>query len=276
MSISCGLFGVATIMDMAEKRAKKLIVANWKMHPGNLAEAEKMFTEIKKVAGKAQNVQTVVCAPFVYLSPMSKLVSGHRAVLGAQDVFYERSGAYTGEVSPTQLLGLGVNYVILGHSERREMGETDAFVGRKVGAALKGGLVTILCVGERVRDEAGAFLDTIKSQLEVSLADIPRRYFLNLVVAYEPLWAISTHASGTESPEDMLQMSIFIRKTLANLCGKDIAIKIPILYGGSVDETNVAGYISRGGAGGALVGKASLRPDTFGKIIKIANESRDE
>ena len=261
---------------MAEKRPKRLIVANWKMNPGNLPEAEKMFLEIKKAAGKAQNVQTVVCAPFVYLSPMAKLVSGHRAVLGAQDAFYERSGAYTGEVSPSQLLGLGVNYVILGHSERREMGETDAVVGRKVGAALKDGLVTILCVGERVRDEAGAFLDTIKSQLETNLADIPRRYFLNLVIAYEPLWAISTHASGTESPEDMLQMSIFIRKTLGNMCGKDIAVKVPIIYGGSVDETNIAGYLSRGGAGGALVGKASLRPDTFGKIIKIANETKDD
>lgn len=247
-------------------------MANWKMNPVNLAEAEKMFLEIKKLAGRAQNVQTVVCPPFVFLSPMSKLVSGHRAVLGAQDVFYERNGAYTGEVSPSQLLGLGVNYVILGHSERREMGETDAFVGRKVGTALKDGLVTILCVGERVRDDAGVFLDTIKSQLEVSLADIPRRYFLNLVVVYEPLWTISTHASGTESPEDMLQMSIFIRKTLGNLCGKDIAVKIPILHGGSVDETNIAGYISRGGVNGALVGKASLRPEIFGKIIKIANE----
>ena len=259
-----------------DKKTKKLIIANWKMNPSSLAEANKMFLEVKKVAGRAQSVQTVICPPFVYLAPLGELISGHRIVLGAQNVFCEKAGAYTGEISPSQLAGLGVNYVILGHSERREMGESNTLIGRKIAAVLKEGLVAIFCVGERARDEAGTFLETVRLQLEESLADIPRRYFLNLVLVYEPLWAISTNVSGAhaEPPEDMLQMSIFIRKTLGSLCGKDIAVKIPILYGGNVDETNVASYLGRGGANGALVGRASLRPDTFAKIIKIANEAR--
>ena len=257
-----------------EKKTKRLIVANWKMNPGTLAEALRMFVDARKASAKATRVQTVICAPFPYLSALANEVTGHRTVLGAQDCFYERSGAYTGEVSPSQLGSLGVRYVILGHSERRQMGETNEMIARKVGAALKEGLVVILCVGESARDEEGLFLSQVKQQIEECLRDIPRRYFLNLVMAYEPIWAISTHASGVESPEDMLQMGIFVRKTLGGICGKDIAVKVPILYGGSVDEKDISGYLERAGVDGALVGKASLSSETFAQIIKIANESR--
>ena len=255
-----------------EKRGKRLIVANWKMNPTTKADALRLFAEAKKAGAKSTRLQTVVCAPFPYLSLLADQLSGHRTALGAQDCFYERSGAFTGEVSPAQLTSLGVRYVILGHSERRQMGESNELVARKVAAALKEGLVVVLCVGESARDEEGLYLNAIKQQLEESLKDIPRRYFLNLVVAYEPIWAISTHASGVESPEDMLQMGIFIRKTLGAICGKDLAVKVPILYGGSVDEKNIEAYITRGGVDGALVGKASLLAETFGKIIKIAND----
>src|SRR3989344_585595 len=257
-----------------EKRAKRLIVANWKMNPTSLVEAKRLFVEARKAGAKAARVQTVICAPFVYLSALAEEVTGHRTVLGAQDTFYERSGAYTGAVSPAQLFSISVRYVIIGHSARREMGESNEMVGRKVSAALKEGLNVILCVGERARDEAGDFLSFVKGQIEDSLRDIPRRYFLNLCVTYEPLWAISTHASGVESPEDMLQMAIFIRKTLGAICGKDMAVKIPILYGGRVDRKSIAGFIERGGVDGALVGKASLLPETFTQIIKSANESK--
>mgnify|MGYP001578274257 CR=1 FL=1 len=236
----------------------------------------RMFGEAKRAGARATRVQTVVCAPFPFLSALSDEASGHRTALGAQNCFYERSGAYTGEVSPIQLSSLGVRYVILGHSERREMGESSELICRKVFAALKEGLIVILCIGERARDEEGNYFNFIKQQIEESLKDIPRRYFLNLCVTYEPIWAISTHASGIESPEDMLQMGIFIRKTLGSICGKDLAVKVPILYGGSVDENDVAGYIERGGVDGALVGKASLVPETFAKIIKNANEAKTD
>lgn len=256
----------------ADKRAKRLVVANWKMNPTSLVLATKLLAEAKKATTKTTKVQTIVCAPFPYLSALAKDISGNRLALGAQDCFYERSGAFTGEVSAAQLSSLGVRYVLIGHSERRQMGESNELVARKVAAALKEGLEVILCVGESSRDEEGLYLSIVKQELEESLKDIPRRYFLNLIVAYEPIWAISTHASGVESPEDMLQMGIFIRKTLGGICGKDLAVKIPILYGGSVDEKDVEGYIARSGADGVLVGKASLSAESFGKIIKVVND----
>ncbi|HEY4515000.1 MAG TPA: triose-phosphate isomerase [Candidatus Paceibacterota bacterium] len=255
-----------------EKKSKRIIIANWKMNPTTLFEASKLFQAIKKTTLKATRVQTIVCAPYLFLPTLAGFQSGQRISVGAQDSFYERVGAYTGEVSATQLAGEDIRYVILGHSERRAMGESNDLVGRKVAAALGEGLNVILCVGEKDRDQGGDYLSEVSAQIHASLASIPRRYFLNLIMVYEPVWAISTHANAVESPEDMLHMSIFIRKTLGGICGKDIAIKIPILYGGSVDEENVAGFIERGGADGALVGRASLSATSFSEIIKRANE----
>jgi len=256
-----------------ERKSKKLVVANWKMNPATLVDATRLFSEAKKTTSHAANVQTVICPPALYLSALAGLVSGQRTLLGAQDCYFERSGAYTGEVSPAQLSSLGVRYVILGHSERRAMGETSTLIVKKVSAALKEGLVTILCVGEDKRDESGAYFNVVQEQLEVVLEKIPRRYFLNVVIAYEPVWAISSHATGTESPEDMLQMGIFIRKVLAGMCGKDLASKLPILYGGSVDERSVASFVKEAGVDGFLVGKASLFADSFNALIKNVNES---
>ena len=257
----------------SERKQKKLVVANWKMNPPALVDAVRLFSEAKKTAGRAALVQTVICPPALYLSGLAELVSGHRLVLGAQDCFWERLGAFTGEISPAQLSSLGVRYVILGHSERRALGETDEIIAKKVAAALKEGLVTIICVGEEYRDESGTYFNIVQSQIEATLAKIPRRYFLNVVVAYEPVWAISSHATGVESVADMLQMSIFIRKVLAGMCGKDLAAKLPVLYGGSVDERSVVGFVKEAGGDGFLVGKASLLPESFSAIIKNVNEA---
>lgn len=256
-----------------ERKTKKLVVANWKMNPSSLVEATKLWAEVKRAVGRAPHVQTVICSPSLYLSTLSENLSGNRLLLGAQNCYFERSGAYTGEVSPVQLSNLGVRYVILGHSERRAMGENDELIGKKVAAALREGLIVILCVGESERDSEGNYFNTVKAQIENSLGKIPRRYFLNLIVTYEPVWAISTHATGVELPADMLQMSIFIRKVMAGICGKDIAAKLPVLYGGSVDERDCAAYITEGGADGLLVGKMSLFADTFVPIIKNVNNA---
>ena len=194
-------------------------------------------------------------------------------MLGAQDCYFERSGAYTGEVSPAQLSAIGVHYVVLGHSERRAMGETDELIAKKVAAALKEGLVTIICVGEEKRDESGEYFKIVQSQLEKVLANVQRRYFLNVIIAYEPVWAISSHATGTESTSDMLQMGIFIRKVLAGMCGKELANKLPVLYGGSADERTVADFVKEAGVDGFLVGKASLFADSFSAVIKNVNEA---
>ncbi len=256
-----------------EKKQKKYVIANWKMNPGTLADATRLVAEAKKTTARAAYVQTIICPPAIFLSGLTSLMSGNRTVLGAQNCHYERSGPYTGEVSPSQIMSLSVNYVILGHSERRAMGESNELIGKKVAAALKEGLQVVLCVGESERDEEGMYLNIVKTQIEEVVGTIPRRYFLNLLVAYEPVWAISSHATGTESPEDMLQMGIFIRKTLANVCGKDLAAKLPVLYGGSVDERTARDFIVHGGADGVLVGKASLFVDSLIPLIKSVNEA---
>ena len=265
-------------MQIKGRKSKKLIVANWKMHPATLGEAMRNFDVIKKAGAKATGVQTVVSAPFIYLESLKRKVTGHRVVIGAQDCHSEREGAYTGEVSPYQLQALGVEYVILGHSERRALGETNEMISHKVDAALKAGLRVVLCVGETKRDPAGNFIEVLKNQIKESLDRVPRKYFLNLIVCYEPIWAISAHALPDfkgETPEDILEMSIFVRKQLGSICGKDLADKVAVIYGGSVDPKNVGSFLRDGGVDGALVGSASLTPTSFVEIIQIADNMKE-
>jgi len=263
-------------MEMKKRRGKRVVVANWKMHPETSGEAVREFEAIRKVGAKATHVQTVICPPYIYIDPMQKKVTGHRVVLGAQDCHWEREGSFTGEVSPYQLAKIGVEYVILGHSERRALGESDEMISHKVTNALKAGLKVILAVGETKRDPQGAFIDTLKKQIKQSLDKVPRKYLLNLIVCYEPVWAISSHAKSGfhgESPEDMFEMAIFVRKVLGGIAGRDLAAKIPVLFGGSVDVKNAESYLAEGGVDGFLVGRASLDPKSFKEIIKIADKN---
>jgi len=262
-------------MAIKKRRSKKLIVANWKMHPLTHNEAVREFEAIRKVGAKATHVQTVVCASYLHIEAMTKKLTGHRVAVGGQDCYYEKAGSFTGEVSPSQLVNSGAEYVILGHSERRELGESSELISKKVAAALSAGLRVILCVGESKRDGAGAFIDILKKQIKESLDNVPRKYFLNLIVCYEPVWAISSHARAGfkgESPDDMLEMAIFVRKTLTGITGRDLALKVAVLYGGSVDSKNAESFLAEGGVDGLLVGHASLTPQSFNEIIKIADK----
>jgi triosephosphate isomerase len=255
-----------------QKQKKQLIVGNWKMNPWKIEDARKIFDEIKKEAGKLSRVQTVVCPPFVFLSDLVKKISGHRCAVGAQDMFFEKDGAYTGEVSPRMLSSLGAKYVIIGHSERRAMGETDETVNKKVLAALKMGLVVVLCVGEKERSAEGAYFQFIKNQIEIALGNVPKRLLANIVIAYEPVWAIGKNATGVIAPPDLLEMSIFMRKTLSDIFGRTPAQEIPFLYGGSVDEKNAEAFLKEGEVDGLLVGRVSLNPKKFITILKTAEK----
>ena len=157
------------------RRMKKLIIGNWKMYPAEIKSAREKFTAIKKVAGTLKNVQTVVCPPFIYAGDLKKLVGGHRCVLGAQNAWIEKDGAYTGEVSPSMLASMGINYVIIGHSERRALGETDELINKKVIAGIKAGLMVVLCVGERERDADGEYLKYIANQIRLAFAGVDRK-----------------------------------------------------------------------------------------------------
>ncbi len=252
---------------------KKLIIGNWKMYPASVKDAREKFVAIKKVASTLRNVQTVICPPFVYVSELQKLVTGHRVVVGAQNAWIENEGAYTGEVSPAMLMSLKVSYVILGHSERRVLGETDELVNQKVLSALKAGLTVVLCVGECERDADGEYLKHIASQIKVALKGIQKKDLVKIVIAYEPIWAIGKHALRAASPDDALEVSILIRRVLADLYGKD-ASAVHILYGGSVDAKNAWEFLLKSHIDGLLVGRASLDAKVFIEILKSADQTK--
>ena len=248
---------------------KKLIIANWKMNPQGLKEARRIFSEIKKVASRMPRVETVICPPFTYISNLKSQISNLK--IGAQNVFYEEKRAYTGEISVQMLKNLNVKYVIIGHSERRKyLGETDEMINKKIKNALNNNLKVIFCIGEQERDIEGGYLYFIKNEIEAGLQGIPRKLFKNLIIAYEPIWAIGKKGKDVDKPEDVFQMSIYIRRILLGIIGKELSRSIPILYGGSVEPENTENLLKEGGVQGFLVGHASLVPKDFNKILKIA------
>ena len=249
---------------------KKIIVANWKMNPQSLKDAKEIFNGIKKVAGKLSKVETVICPPFIYISNLKSQISNLK--LGAQNVFYEKKGAFTGEISPAMLKDFGVKYIIIGHSERRALGETDEVINKKIKSALEEGFKAILCIGEKERDPNGEYLNFLKAQINEGLNGVPKKSLANLLIAYEPVWAISSNAGArADNPESAMQTAIFIRRELLPIIGNHAARNIPILYGGSVNPENAGGFLERAGMQGLLVGGQSLIPKNFGEILKIAN-----
>lgn len=250
----------------------KLIVGNWKMYPQTLPEAKAIFAAVKKGVRSMKRVKTVICPPHLFIHPLISALSKSMKGLsvGAQNAFYEDEGARTGETSPKALSMMGATHVIIGHSERRALGETNALVAQKLAQATRSKLTAILCVGERGRDEGGAYFKEVSEQLRHSLAGFPRTETKRLVIAYEPIWAIGAKALRPATPADFHEMSILIRRHLVEQFGKAAGFKVPILYGGSVDERNAGGFLKEGGADGLLVGRVSLSPEQFGTIIHIA------
>ncbi len=249
---------------------KKLIVGNWKMNPIDSSVAREMFLLVRKQSVALKSVQTVICPPSIFLGELKSLVSKN-CLLGTQNVFYESQGAFTGETSPVMVKNSGFKYVIIGHSERREMGESDLIVSKKVNACLKSGLKTILCVGEKTRDESGDYYKFIRQQLTEDLIGVAKKDLKNLIVAYEPIWAIGKNALRVATPEDVMEVSIFIKKVLSEISSREMAMNVQILYGGSVNEKNSENFLKFAGVSGFLVGRASLDPQVFNKILRIAD-----
>ncbi len=254
-------------------KRKKLIIANWKMNPRTLREARTLFSSIKKTGSKLRNIQTVVCSPYPYLTDLQRFVSGHRVVLGAQNVFSELEGAYTGEVSILNLKSVGVKYVILGHSERRKAGETNEDVSAKVKISLKADVNIIVCVGEETRDEQAEYLHYLRTEIKESLCGMPSSSAKKLIIAYEPIWAIGKNASKADTPTEAHETILFLRKMLVEIFNKKIAMNVPIIYGGSVNSKNADSFIKENGIDGLLVGRASLDGLSFSKILKKADKN---
>jgi len=249
---------------------EKLIIANWKMNPESIAVAKKLFTEVKKTAGKLSNVKTVIAPPFLYIYELSKLYTGNKIEFASQDVFWEKKGSFTGEIGVSMLKNSGVKYVIVGHSERRALGDNDENINKKILASIQSGLAVILCVGEKNRDNKdGVHLSFLAKQLEGALKDVPQNKISKIIIAYEPIWAIGKNEKDAMKSYELHEMVIFIRKTMVNIFGKNSALKIPILYGGSVEIENTETLLTEGMADGLLVGHASLSAREFSDMLKI-------
>lgn len=248
---------------------KKLIAGNWKMFT-TASTGEQLAAAIARELKSETKVTVAVCPPFPFLEKVGKALQGSSVALGAQNCYPEREGAFTGEVSPGMLLDVGCKYVILGHSERRQiLGENDAFINRKVHAALDAGLGVILCVGETLLErEANRQEEVFQSQLDRCLEGLKPDQLARLAVAYEPVWAIGTGRTAT--PEIAQAAHAFIRQHVAKKCGAEIAGKMIIQYGGSVKPDNAATLMKQPDIDGALVGGASLKVNDFLAIVRAA------
>ncbi len=250
---------------------KPLVAGNWKMFKNN-SEGEELAREIIEGTAKISGVQIVLCPPFTALERLSKALGNSLVRLGAQNMHPEISGAFTGEVSPEMLRHLFVTYVILGHSERRQIfKETNEFINEKVLSALKSNLKPILCVGETLDErKAGQTLAIVGSQLKEGLKGVTKKAIADVVIAYEPVWAIGTGVTAT--PEQAQEVHHEIRKQLADLFDEKVAEKVQILYGGSVKPQNAQTLFEQPDIDGGLIGGASLEARSFLDIIEAAQQ----
>ncbi len=241
-----------------------IIAANWKMNT-NVAEAIELVKAMKKKLNSISGVEKVLCPPFISLTTVGELIKGTSIELGAQNMYFERSGAFTGEISPLMLKGL-CRYVILGHSERRALfGDTDQIINKKLRAAIESGLIPILCVGESLKqNEAGETIEVVTKQVNAAFEGIDSPE--GTVIAYEPIWAIGTGKAA--SGDQANAISGMIRSAVAKLYGDPVAGELRIQYGGSVNSANMAEFISQPDIDGALVGGASLKSVEFTGIIE--------
>ncbi len=246
-----------------------LIAGNWKMNL-NRSDAVELAKGVA-AADVGDNADVLVCPSNVYLDAVANAVSGSKVAVGGQDVYFESGGAFTGETSTDMLKDVGCRYVILGHSERRNViGECDQLINKKVHAALAAGLTPVLCVGELLEErEAGKTSEVVQTQMTGSLKDVSDQQMAKIVIAYEPVWAIGT--GKTASPQQAQEVHADLRKMLATEYNQSVADAVQILYGGSVKPDNAAELLGQPDIDGALVGGASLKADSFAAIIAAAN-----
>ena len=246
-----------------------LIIGNWKLNPPTLADAKELFVGVRDgLKRKTLHNEVMVAPPFPFIADMARLSPSGKISIAAQTMSSDLSGAHTGEVALPMLKSIGVQAVIVGHSERRAAGETDEDVAAMIQVLAKGNVRPIVCVGEQDRDSHGQFYSFVEAQVKHVLAAMPKRKLGQLVIAYEPIWAIGTGTHAT--PADVCEMKLFIQKVIADQCGRAAIKKVRILYGGSVKPENAAALLTEGDVDGFLIGGASLKPKSFVSIVDAA------
>ena len=246
---------------------KPFIAGNWKMF--KTTKEAVAFAEEFKALYHDSDVTAAICAPFTQLAALKEAFGDCGVKVGAQNMHFEESGAFTGEIAPAMLTEIGVDYVIIGHSERRQyFAETDETVNKKVKKAFEHGLVPIMCVGEVLEQrDAGQAYDVVKTQVEGGIKDLSAEQMKQLVIAYEPVWAIGTGRTAT--PEQAQEMCAYLRQVIEGLYGSEVSEEVIIQYGGSVKPNNASELMNMEDIDGALVGGASLKPEDFIQIVEF-------
>ncbi len=246
---------------------KKYILGNWKMSFDKTADAKKQFDLVKKQTSRLQNTLTVIAPSFIHIQ--SLIAKSSKLLLSGQDCSLKDSGSWTGEISAKMLRGLGCEFVIVGHSERRNLGETNEVVAEKAGNALTAGLKPIICIGEKERDNKGQYLNDLREQLFASMAKVQRGDLLDIIIAYEPVFAIG--AQSAMPTEEIHQTVLYLRKLLAEKYNKDLAQSILIVYGGTVNKNNATEILATGVVDGLLIGRVSTTPELV-ELLKIVDK----
>ena len=256
---------------MNRRYRKTIIAGNWKMNK-TPAEAKALIEEMKPLLSKTKWCEMVLCVPFTDIQTAVKAAKGSKIAIGAENMHYEKSGAFTGEISADMLVEMGVEYVVLGHSERRQyFGETDETVNKRLTAALAAGLKVILCVGEMLADrENGITEELVALQTKIALKGVSKEDLKKVIIAYEPVWAIGTGKTATA--EQANEVCAVIRGVIAKIYDQEAADGITIQYGGSMNAKNAAELVAQPDVDGGLIGGASLKAADFSVIVKAATE----
>lgn len=252
---------------------KPIIGGNWKMNRGNPEEATEMLHKFLPLVKEIKNIDIVICAPFTVLSAVNSAIKNTSVKLGAQNMYFEDKGAFTGEISPLFLKAMGCEYVILGHSERRDIfKESNDLVNKKLKKALATNLNPIVCIGEHLEErEAGKTNEIVRYQMNETFKDLAKEEMLKVVIAYEPVWAIGTGKTAT--PQQAEEVHMFIRELLAKKYDKKTAETVRIQYGGSINQKNAEDLFKQKNIDGGLVGGASLEADSLASIVKSAEKT---
>ena len=257
--------------NMNRRYRKTIIAGNWKMNK-TPAEAKALIEEMKPLLSKTKWCEMVLCVPFTDIQAAVKAAKGSKIAIGAENMHFEKSGAFTGEISADMLTDLGVEYVVIGHSERRQyFAETNETVNKRTKAALAGGLKPIICVGESLdQREQGVTEELVRMQVKIALNGVTADELKNVVIAYEPIWAIGTGKTATADQAE--EVCAAIRKVVGELYGEDAAKALTVQYGGSMNPKNAEELLSKSDVDGGLIGGASLKADQFAVIVDAATK----
>ncbi len=256
---------------MQKSNQKFIIISNWKANPSRPKEATKIFDSLKKIKINTKKIFPIICTSNIFFEIVSKKYKGSVFNFGAQNISIDENTEQTGEVLAESLKEYNIKYSIIGHSERRAIGETNEIVSKKIHNALKNKITPIVCIGENERDTHGEFLLFLERQVKETFANLTAHEISKIIIAYEPVWAVGT-GSNAISSHDLNQTVLYIKKILVEMFDRKTGLAANIIYGGSVDDENISEVLVQGDVNGVLIGRASVNPSVYAKIIKKVNE----